>query len=499
MAQPFRILLIWPLAATLAGCAVGPNFKPPAPEVPAAWAASASPPSSAQAGRFTEASANDGAWWTAFDDPELTSLVQRAAAANLDAKQAVLRIAEARAQRDIAASAGWPSLGADASAQVNRLSQSTPTGALFSKVGQFPGLSGVSIPNPYEQYQLGFDASWEIDLFGRVRRSVEAAKADTEASIEDSRAVVVSVLGEVARTYIDLRGAQARRQIVADTIATERDLLDLAGQRRQAGLGSDIEVVRAGAEASAAEAQLPSLDQQITVDINALSKLLALEPGALRAEFETAKPVPPTPPLAPIGLPADLARRRPDIREAEARLHAATARVGVAVGDLYPKLTLSAGGGYQSQSLSTLTHWASRFLSAGPTVDLPIFEGGRLRATVRLQDVKEKEAALAYSTTVLSALHEVDDALAAYGADQARQTSLSQTVNRNREAVDLARQRYASGVGAFIDVLDAERTRQQNALLLAQGTTAISTDLVVLYKALGGGWEILDPAAAEAP
>ncbi len=406
----------------------------------------------------------------------------------------MLRIAEARAQRDIAASAGRPSLGVNASYQVNRLSESTPTGALFSQVGQFPGLGGVSIPNPYDQYQLGFDASWEIDLFGRARRSVEAAGADTEASVEDSRAVLVTTLAEVARTYVDLRGAQARRQVVAQNIATEKDLLDLAGQRRQAGLSSHIDVVRAAAEASAAEAQLPSLDQQITVDINALSKLVALQPGALRAELETAKPVPPTPPLVPIGLPADLARRRPDIREAEARLHAATARVGVAVGDLYPQLTLSAGGGYQSQSLSALTNWASRFLSAGPALELPIFEGGRLRATVRLQDAQAKEAALAYRAAVLSALHEVDDALAAYGADQARQASLSETVTRNDEAVDLARQRYASGVGAFIDVLDAERSRQQNALLLAGGTTAISTDLVAIYKALGGGWA-MEPAA----
>jgi outer membrane protein TolC len=172
--------------------------------------------------------------------------------------------------------------------------------------------------------------------------------------------------------------------------------------------------------------------------------------------------------------------------------------MGVAVGDLYPKLTLSAGGGYQSQSVSTLTNWASRFLNAGPNMDLPIFEGGRLRANVRLQDAQAKEAALAYRAAVLSALHEVDNALAAYGSDQVRLQSLSATVARNREAVELARQRYASGVGAFIDVLDAERSRQQNALLLADGTAAISTDLVVLYKALGGGWEMEQAARGPA-
>jgi len=224
------------------------------------------------------------------------------------------------------------------------------------------------------------------------------------------------------------------------------------------------------------------------VDINALCKLLALDPGALRPELAAAQPAPLVPPRVPIGLPADLARRRPDIRAAEARLHAATARIGVAMGDLYPQLTLSAGGGYQAQSIATLTSWASRFLSAGPTVELPIFEGGRLRATVRLQDAEAKEAALAYQSTVLSALHEVDDALAAYGDDQASARALAETVARNREAVQMARQRYVSGVGDFIDVLDADRSRQQNAILLADQSTAISTDLIVLYKALGGGW-----------
>ena len=483
------------LTALLASCAVGPEFHPVAPATPAAWSASASPLAPEQAGQVTHEPAED-AWWASFKDPELNRLITRAAAANLDARQALVRVAEARAQRDVAASAGWPNLGLDAGAEVNRLSQSTPTGALFSKVGQFPGLNGVSIPNPYDQYQLGFDAKWEVDLFGRVRRSVEAAKADTAASIEDSRAVQVTVLGEVARSYIDLRGNQAKRQIVLETLATERDLLTLAGQRRQAGLSSDIDVVRASAEASSVEAQLPLIDRQITVDINELSKLLALEPGALRAELEAAQSSPLTPPLAPIGLPADLARRRPDIRAAEARLHAATARVGVAVGDLYPKLTLNAGGGYQAQTLAKLTTWGSRFLSAGPTLDLPIFEGGRLRATVRLRDAEAKAAGLAYQGAVLSALNEVDNALAAYGEDQARVRALAQAVARNQEASDMARQRYASGLGDFIDVLVADRTRQQNAVLLEEANTASSTDLVVLYKALGGGWS--DPATAPA-
>ena len=208
----------------------------------------------------------------------------------------------------------------------------------------------------------------------------------------------------------------------------------------------------------------------------------------MKAELQSPQPVPPVPSLAPVGLPADLARRRPDIREAEARLHAATARVGVAVGDLYPKLTLGAQGGYQAQSLPLLTQWASRFLTAGPSVELPIFEGGRLRATVRLQDAQAKAAALDYRNTVLAALHEVDDALSAYGADQAREAALADTVAQDAEAAELAQQRYANGLAAYIDVLVAQRTLQQNELLSADARTAVSIDLVVIYKALGGGW-----------
>jgi multidrug efflux system outer membrane protein len=300
--------------------------------------------------------------------------------------------------------------------------------------------------------------------------------------------VLVSMLGDVGRAYIDLRGAQARRWIVARTITTTHDLLDLAGQRRRAGLSSDIDVVRAAAEESSARAQLPLLDRQITQDVNQLSKLLAREPGALKAELDTTQPIPPVPPEIPIGLPSDLARRRPDIRQAEDRLHAATARVGIAVADLFPRVTLAAQSGLQAQSLATLTSWASRFVTAGPSVELPIFDAGRRRATVRLQDVRAREATLDYRRTVLAALHEVDNGLAVYATDQSRRAALTETVAGERDAIDLARQRYASGLGDFIGVLEDERTLQQNELLLADSSAAVSTDLVALYKALGGGW-----------
>jgi len=215
---------------------------------------------------------------------------------------------------------------------------------------------------------------------------------------------------------------------------------------------------------------------------------MARPPEALRAELEQAQPVPAVPPVVPIGLPLDLARRRPDVRQAEANLHAATAEIGIAIANYFPQLTLTAAGGFQSEGLSQLVETASRFASLGPAIQLPIFEGGRLHAEVRLQKVKAKEAAVEYAQTVLTALHQVEDALAAYGADQARLASLQTAVTASRNARQLARQRYQSGVASFIDVLDAERTEEGNELSLADATTAVSGDLVQLYRALGGGW-----------
>jgi NodT family efflux transporter outer membrane factor (OMF) lipoprotein len=476
------------LTALLAGCAVGPNFEPPQPDVPAKWSRTALRSGSGASAVVTGAP-QIAEWWGSFKDPTLTSLVERSLDANLDLREAVVRIEEARAQRQETAAGSWPSLVANAGFTRQRFSENTPNGAIFGIAPNIPGLpSGVSITNPFDQYQLGLGASWELDLFGRVRRSVEAADADVQSAVESARGVRIALASDVGEAYLDLRGAQLRRSIVERSLATERDVLDLTRQRWNAGLTTDLDVQNASSEVSATQAQLPLLDREITQDINQLSRLMGREPDALRAELEQAKPVPPLPPQVPIGLPSDLARRRPDIRRAEASLHAATARVGVAVADLFPRLTLSASGGYQSQGLSRLIEAASRFASIGPTLELPIFAAGAHRAAIRLQDAKEKEAAIEYARTVLGALHEVEDALAAYGSDQARRGSLSAAAEASQNALTLARQRYESGLTNFIEVLDAERTLQQNQLALAQATTAESTDLVALYQALGGGW-----------
>jgi NodT family efflux transporter outer membrane factor (OMF) lipoprotein len=487
------------MGVLLSACTVGPNFVPPKPQTPEHWSApavaadqapSAAPAASAPTGRLIEQPVQLAAWWDVFQDPELSSLIERGLDANLDLRAAVLRVEEARTQRAVAAAGYWPSISADASYSRQRLSETTPTGSLFNSIGnvRLPGGAALSIPNPYNQFQLSADATWEMDLFGRVRRSVEAADASVQVSVEDQRLVRVSVLADVAQSYTELRGAQARLRVAKENLATIEELLDLTRQRRAAGLTTHIDVSNATAEATSTRAELPTFELQITEDINQLSKLLAREPEALRAELGTPAPVPSVTRDVSIGLPAELARRRPDIREAEANLHAATAQIGVAVADLFPRLTLSAMGGFQSETTGNLLSWASRFGSFGPALDLPVLDRGRWK-TVRLYDVRAREAALAYQRTVLNALHEVENSAAAYHADLERRTWLDATVAQNRDALMLSRQRYENGVLTFIDVLDVERTLQQNELSLADSTTAASADLVGLYRALGGGWE----------
>ncbi len=491
------------LLALCAGCTVGPRFVQPTPQVPEHWSARAlsSPGEPQPLSAVSEQSAQQPQWWAAFNDPLLISLAQRSLESNLDLRVALLRVEEARAQRDVTAAGYWPTLSADASFSRQRLSDTTPTGALFNSVGnlRLPGGAGLSIPNPYNQYQLSAGASWEVDLFGRVRRAVEAADAGVQVSIEDRRAVQVSVLADVAQSYIELRGAQSHLSIARENLATIDELQELTQQRRDAGMTTDVDVGNAIALSTVTRAQVPAFDLQVTRSINQLSQLLGREPEALRAELDSAVPLPPLPDLVPIGLPAELARRRPDVREAEANVHAAIAQSGVAVADLYPRLTLSATGGFQSETAGELLEWASRFGSFGPTLQLPVFDRGRWK-TVRLYDVRAQQAALSYQRTVLGALHEVENALASYAEDQQRRAWLDTTVLHDRDVLSLVRMRYQSGLANFIEVLDAERSMQQNQESLIDSATAVAVDLVGLYRALGGGWEAADrPATAERP
>lgn len=489
-----------PLALLLSSCAVGPNFVKPRPHVPARWSATAERNGHEGRSHVSAQEPQPLAWWSAFKDPQLTSLVDASAAQNLDVRQAALRIEEAQAEAQVLFGGLWPSLSANASWARQRISTNTPNGVLFS--GAFagalrgdPALADL-ITNPYNQAQLGLGASWELDLFGATRRGIAAANARTQAAVDSARGVLLTMVSSVAQTYISLRGEQLNLSILERSLATERGILKLTQDRYKAGLTSDLDVQNASAELNTTRAQLPLVRQAITLDINQLGELMDKPPEALRRELAEARPVPPVPPVVPIGLPSQLLRRRPDIREAEAQLHAATEQIGIAISEYFPSVTLTAAGGFQAEKFGSLIEAASHFAAIGPQINLPIFEGGRIRATVHLRRLQAKEAAVIYARTVVTALTQVEDALAAYGADQARQVSLQAAVKASRSALSLARQRYQSGVASFIAVLDAERTEQQSELSLADATTAVSADLVHLYQALGGGWEASARASA---
>lgn len=489
------------LLVLLAACTVGPRFSPPSPNLPIAW----SSPMSAKSDRpdVLATQPADDAWWTQFGDPELDSLIDRAGRSNLDARQAVLRVEEARAQRRLAAAGAAPQLDAGGSYETTRISEETATTSLLSSLAgssaaRAPGGVAASIPglqNPFSTYQYGLNASWELDLFGRVRRTVEAADADTLAAQEDARAVRVVVLAEIAATYIDLRGLQAQRRVTGEALATARDQLRLAAESRRQGLGNDVDVHNATAAAANLEASLPVLDQQATADRNQLAMLLAVAPGALDAELTADAATPPTPVIVPIGLPSDLARRRPDIREAEAALHAAIARQGVAVASLYPSVSLNAGFGFEASRPAALSDWAARYLTAGPSLDVPIFDAGQRLATIHIQDVRAKSAAVAYAETVLGALDQAEDAVSAYGQQKVRQDSLQAATAESRAAFELTQRSFTTGSSSYRDVLMARARLQQAELALAASTALTDQDLVGLYRALGGGWQVAEQAS----
>lgn len=482
-------------ALALGACTVGPRFSAPAADVPSGWLG-------AKTGAVTAAEPGDAAWWTVFGDAELSSLVDRATGANLNARQAVLRIDEARAQRQIAGAGAWPQISANAAYDNTRISERTATtsllGALGGARGAAPGGVAASLPglsNPFDTYQYGLSGSWELDLFGRVRRTAEAADATTAAAVEDRRAVLVALEAEVAAVYVDLRGAQASRALMLDSIGTARASLRLAQDARQAGLASDLDITAAAAALAQAQALLPPLEAQATADRDELTQLLTLRPGALDGELQGTGAVPPLPAEVPAGLPADLARRRPDIRRAEARLHAAVALQGAAVAALFPRVSLGVSGGYEASRPAALTDWAARFLSAGPQIELPVFDGGQRRGAIRLQDARAKEAALAYAQTVLGALHDVEDAISVYRQEQARRGALDASARQGAAALELAQRRHAEGSASFREVLQAQARLQQAQIALVQSTAGAARDLIGLYRALGGGWQA-DTAAA---
>src|SRR5262250_2143779 len=456
----------------LAGCAVGPNYKRPQAAVPTQWTVAPA--------RGTETkSPETDEWWASFHDTELNSLVERSANSNLDLKVGLERVQEARAARGVAQSGYFPSVDGAASATRNRQRVIAPVG---------PQNSPVIAPVEFNNFQGGLSASWELDVFGGVRRSVQAATADATAAEENRRDVLVILLGDVGRVYAQLRGFQRRLEIANKNIKTQQDTLDLTSARAKAGLATDLDVSRAAAQLESTKAVVPTLLSGIDVSIHRLSVLLGEEPGALRAELENAGPIPAAEPDVEVGLPSDLLKRRPDIRRSEAQLAAATARIGEAKADLFPRFVLTGAAGRQAAQLHDLTLGAGNFFSAGPGISLPLFTGRRIRSNIAVQTSRQREALIVYQSTVLNALEEVENALVSYSQEQERRDRLNEAVLHSQLAVDLATEQYKAGLVDFLSVLDAQRDLYANEDQLVQSQTTVTTNLVGLYRALGGGW-----------
>ncbi len=457
----------------LAACTVGPDYVTPSPSVPGDWAEKGTGLDAAGS-RVTSQAAAVAEWWKTFQDEGLTSLVERAAQSNLDLKLAEARVREARGLRGVSSGALLPQVGAGAAYSRNRGSENVP----------LPGAGRQS-----NFYQAGFDASWEIDVFGGIRRGIEAADADVDASVEGRRDVLVTLLAEVARNYIEVRGLQAEIGIARQNLDAQKKTLELTQARFQAGRATELDVVRAQAQVSTTSSQIPLLESQRIQATHRLAVLLGREPGALREELIPAGKIPPPPPEVPVGLPSDLLRRRPDLRRAERELAAATARIGVATADLYPKFSLTGFFALESIKASDVATWGSRAWSVGPTIQWSIFQGGRIRARIEVENARQEQAAILYERSILVALQEVEDALIAYAKEQAHRAELSDSVTANLKAVELANQRYGQGFVDFLSVLDAQRSLYASQDALVRSERRISEDLVALYKALGGGWE----------
>jgi NodT family efflux transporter outer membrane factor (OMF) lipoprotein len=498
-----------PMLVLLSACTVGPDFATPSPWWnPASWTGAAPPQAATPSQPVAEPV--DAQWWKLFGDPVLTAMEQRLAEANLDVQAASLRLAEARATVGVVEAAALPSVNGNGSYTRQMASH---RGALWltqpgSAANQANGLaepqSGAQSKNanlfaPYDLFQYGFDASWELDIFGRVRRGVESATASVTASEDARRDTLLTAMAELARDYVGLRGIQRNIDITRQNLDSSRQSLDLTRQRAEGGLTTDLDVATAAAQVASIDAELPALETREATLINAIGQLLGEAPAGLTGELATPQAIPPVPPLVPVGLPSELARRRPDIRQAEAQLHAATANVGVAVGDFYPRIMLSGSAAIQGLQFANLTDWGhANTYAFGPAITLPIFEGGRLTHTLELRQAQQQEAAVTYQRIVLNALHEVDNALTAYQNEQRRADRLQAAVEQNRRALGLARDRYTDGLIGFLEVLDVQRNLLAAEQQLTDSTAAVSTDLVQIYKALGGGWQTDFPAAAPA-
>jgi NodT family efflux transporter outer membrane factor (OMF) lipoprotein len=452
---------------------VGPDFHPPHPDAPASWTGVTEAPA-AQPSVPTAQPAELAQWWGQFNDPMLTTLVEEALKTNLDVELTIARLRQARAAQGIAIAGLWPTVNGSAGFQRER-----------------PAHAPDGTSQTQNLYQAGFDAVWELDLFGGQRRNIESAEANTRAAIEGIRDAQVTLVSEVALDYIQLRGSQQEIVIARNNLKAQQDTLEITRQRATVGFNSALDIANAEANVAATEAQIPVYETSARQSIYALSVLLAKPPAELLDRLAPAGDLPGVPARIPAGLPSDLLRRRADVRQAEAQVHAATAQIGVATAALFPQFTLTGTLGWQSSQLSTFLSGSGRTESFGPSVSWQIFQGGAIVSNIHVQEALRDQAFITYRKTVLSAFQDVENALIAFTKEQQHFQSLQDSVVANAKAVDLSLTLYTEGLLDFLNVLIAERSLYTAEDALVQSRSNIATDLISLYKALGGGWETI--------
>lgn len=461
------------------GCAVTSDYQPPIVDMPPHW--------SGQPTNKVHVAQSAIAWWKLFQDAELDSLIARAVAANLDIRLAHARLLEVRTQLRIEAANALPSLTVTASYARERETKNAPSPLLVERDGT------IEAPGRADSlFQSGLDASWELDVFGGKRRAIEASRAAVGVAAFERDSVILSVLAEVARTYIELRTTQRMIALATDNIASRNDFVRLVNARYVGGMGSNGDVERAKLLARQATAEVPLLESGYKAQVNRLCTLLGLQPGALASELksQSAKPavIPAVLPTVDPGLPSDLLRQRPDILRAERNISVTAARLGVATADLYPRFSLSGTAGLASVSARDFFSAGSLLWKIGPTITWPIFRRGQVVATIEVRNLQQQEALIAYRKTILNALEEADNAIDAYAREKNRHAILVAALNDSNAALAMSRSRYTGGLADFREVLDTGNLTLQAQRELSRGDRDIGLALIWLYKVLGGGW-----------
>ncbi|HVT36386.1 MAG TPA: efflux transporter outer membrane subunit [Nevskiaceae bacterium] len=468
-----RATLTAAAAALLAACAAGPVYQAPATPTVAALPA--------HDGVYT-AGEPVAEFWRGFNDPLLAQLVEQALAGNTDLRAALARLDQARAITRQSRFDLLPTVTAEAGYTQSR-----------GSADQVPG-----VPRAQRDADLShaaLDAYWELDLFGRVRRNTEASRADTAALAADLRALQVSIAAEVARTYFELRGAQEQLQVARDNADNQRDTLKLTQARLDAGRGTEFDTQRGRAQLESTLARIPALEALVAIAAHRLAVLEGREPAALLAELQQAAPWPALPADVAVGTPADLLRRRPDVQAAERRLAAATARIGVATADLFPRLTFGGSVGVSAGSLGDMFTRDGESYSFGPGVSWAFLDLGRVRARIAAADAGAEANLALYQGAVLHALEETENALVAYAHARSEGQHLQDAASASDAAAQLARTRFEGGIADFLQVLDAERSRLEAQERLSQSRERTATALVAVYKSVAGGWPSHLPAA----